>query len=125
MSRRPAWKNRETKEARQLGAERNIGSGSLGRADRSCSDSTHKQWFLEVKLRARHSAVTLWRNTAKLAKKEGKTPVVALCETGMPGTWYVVHKDHVEALAAEIRSVRESKKEPLPGQASFLEEAGS
>ena len=44
------------------------------------ADVIHDNLFIECKLRARHTAVTLWDDTAKLAKEEGKTPVIALCE---------------------------------------------
>jgi len=101
MSNKP-WKRFERKVSAKIGALRNIGSGSMGRADRSASDSTHETIFLEAKQRKKHSAVQLWRKTAKLAKKEGKTPVVALSEAGMPGTWFVVHVDHVAILADAI-----------------------
>jgi hypothetical protein len=48
------WKRREREAAALFGALRNIGSGSLGRADRSCSDSTHPKLYLEVKTRPKH-----------------------------------------------------------------------
>lgn len=101
MSDKP-WKRFERKVSAKIGALRNIGSGSMGRADRSASDSTHETIFLEAKQRKKHSAVQLWRKTAKLAKKEGKTPIVAMSEAGMPGTWFVVHEDHVAILADAI-----------------------
>ena len=117
------WKRCERKSSRQIGAERNVGSGSMGRADRSRSDSTHDSIFLECKLREKHSAVQLWRKTAKLAKKEKKTPIVALFERGMPHAYYVVRDDHVEMLADVIRKANETKStEPLAGQMSLLDD---
>lgn len=121
-----AWKARERKAAARIGALRNIGSGSMGRADRSASDSTHETIFLEVKLRQKHAAVQLWRKTAKLAKKEKKTPIVALCESGMPGAWYVVREDHVRELADVIDAAKAASGTVpgvLPGQGALFEGA--
>ena len=33
-----------------------------------------------------------------MAKKEGKTPVVALCEKGRAGFWIMVHSDDLDKL---------------------------
>ena len=51
-----------------------------------------------AELRARHTAVSLWDDTAKLAKEEGKTPVIALCEKQRPGFWIMVHSNDLEKL---------------------------
>ena len=42
--------------------------------------------------------VTLWDNTAKLAKIEGKIPVIALCEKNRPGFWVMVHSTDLEKI---------------------------
>ena len=36
--------------------------------------------------------------TAKLAKEEGKTPVIALCEKNRPGFWVMVHSSDLEKI---------------------------
>lgn len=93
------WKQRERKAALAIGAKRNVGSGSMGRADKSRSDSTHGMIFLECKHRKKHSAVTLWDDTKAKAAKEGKTPIVSLTEHKRPGCWYVVRDCDVPLLA--------------------------
>ena len=42
-----------------------------------------------------------WDETKKLAIKEGKTPVVALCEKERPGFWVMVHSSDLEKLKKE------------------------
>ena len=54
--------------------------------------------FIECKLRAKHTAISLWDDTAKLAKEEGKTPVIALCEKNRPGFWVMVHSSDLEKI---------------------------
>ena len=39
-----------------------------------------------------------WDDTAKLAKEEGKTPVIALCEKNRPGFWVMVHSSDLNKL---------------------------
>jgi len=45
--------------------------------------------------------VSLWDKTNKLAKKEGKTPVIALCEKERPGFWVMVHSSDLDKLITE------------------------
>ena len=51
-----------------------------------------------VKLKKKHSVISLWDETAELAKKEGKTPVIALCEKNRPGFWVMVHSSDLNKL---------------------------
>ena len=69
-------------------------SGGNGKVTRA--DVIHDELFIECKLRAKHTAVSLWDDTAKLAKDEGKTPVIALCEKNRPGFWIMVHSDDLK-----------------------------
>ena len=46
----------------------------------------------------KHAVISLWDNTAKLAKKENKTPVVVLCQKHRKGFWIVVHSDDLDAI---------------------------
>ena len=46
-------------------------SGGNGKVTRA--DVIHDDLFIECKLRAKHTVVSLWDDTAKLAKTEGKT----------------------------------------------------
>ncbi|CAB5237982.1 hypothetical protein UFOVP142_57 [uncultured Caudovirales phage] len=101
---RSTWKKREAKAAKAFGARRQVGSGSLGRSDRSRSDSTHEKLFLECKHSKRHAVITLWDKTHEYAKREGKTPVVVLSVMGRPGCWYLVKDTDLEAVAEERKS---------------------
>jgi hypothetical protein len=84
-----AWKKDERRIAAYFGTERTPLSGGNGKQTRS--DTLHETLFIEAKRRKKHSAVTLWDDTKKLAVKEGKTPVVCLAEKGRPGFWILVH----------------------------------
>ena len=97
------WKAGERKTARAFGAERQIGSGSLGRADRSRSDSTHEKIFIECKHAKRHAVITLWDQTKKYAKKENKIPLVVLRVKGRPGSWYLIKDSYLQEIASEHR----------------------
>ena len=49
-------------------------------------------------MKKKHTVITLWDETAKIAKVEGKTPVIALCEKNRPGFWVMVHSDDLKIL---------------------------
>jgi len=92
-----AWKAVERRVARFFGAERNPLSG--GNAGHSRSDSLHDILFIETKHRKKHSAVTLFYDTKKLARKEDKIPVVVLVEKGKKGFFIMTHSDDLLAVA--------------------------
>ena len=94
-----AWKKRERNVAKYFGGERNALSGGNSKITRA--DVIHPRLFIECKLRAKHTAVSLWDDTAKLAKNEGKTPVIALCEKNRPGFWIMVHSDDLKKIRDE------------------------
>jgi len=97
-----AWKKRERQVARWFGVQRVPGSGCDAKYGRSsASDSTHGALFVEVKLRKKHTVVTLWDSVKVKARQEGKVPVVALAEGGRPGWWLLVHCDDAEAVLWE------------------------
>ena len=91
-----AWKNRERLVAKFFGGMRNALSGINSKVTHS--DVIHDNLFIECKLRAKHTAISLWDDTAKLAKEEGKTPVIALCEKNRPGFWVMVHSSDLEKI---------------------------
>jgi len=102
------WKSKEMEVARRFGAERNIGSGSLGRSDRSRSDSTHEKLYIEVK----YGDKKRWFNAElrklldediKKAEEENKTFVVALKEKGQHGFWVMCHVDDLRNVAKELK----------------------
>tara|TARA_B100001245_G_C22504628_1_gene255403 strand:- start:61 stop:357 length:297 start_codon:yes stop_codon:yes gene_type:complete len=86
-----AWKKRERDVASYFKGIRTPLSGGNGKVTRA--DVIHDTLFIECKLRAKHTVVSLWDYTAKLAKEENKTPVIALCEKNRPGFWVMVHSN--------------------------------
>ena len=44
----------------------------------------------------KHSVITLWDKTSKLARDEGKIPIVALCQKHRKGFWIVVKDDDLD-----------------------------
>ena len=91
-----AWKKRERDVAGYFNGMRTPLSGGHGKVTRA--DVIHDSLFIECKLRAKHTVITLWDETKKLAVKEGKTPVIALCEKERPGFWIMVHSSDLEKL---------------------------
>ena len=91
-----AWKRREREVASYFNGVRTSLSGINSKITRA--DVIHEELFVECKLRAKHSVVSLWDDTAKLAKDEGKTPVIALCEKNRPGFWVMVHSGDLDKL---------------------------
>jgi len=90
---RNTWKRREREIAKDFNTERTPLSG--GNSKQTRSDTLHPYLFIEVKSRKKHTAVTLWDDTAEKALKEKKVPVVVLCENGRPGYWVMVHKKNI------------------------------
>ena len=91
-----AWKKRERDVANYFNGQRTPLSGGNGKVTRA--DVIHDELFIECKLRVKHTAVTLWDDTAKLAKDEGKIPVIALCEKNRPGFWIMVHSNDLKKI---------------------------
>ena len=86
-----AWKQRERDVAEFFHGQRNPLSGGNSRHTRA--DVIHDRLFIECKLRKKHTVISLWDETKALADKEGKTPVIALCEKGRPGFWIMVRSE--------------------------------
>ena len=91
-----AWKKRERDVAGYFKGTRTPLSGGNGKVTRA--DVIHDNLFIECKLRAKHTVVSLWYETAKLAKLEGKIPVIALCEKNRPGFWVMVHSSDLSKI---------------------------
>lgn len=100
MTSRSTWKQRERQSAALFGSVRNPLSCGHGGVTRS--DSRHERLFLETKLRVKHTVVTLYDETAKLAKLEGKIPVVALAEKNRPGLWLLIKAEDMQSVANEM-----------------------
>ena len=99
---RRTWQRFEERVAALFGCRRQVLSGSSGRDDATASDSTHPVLFIEAKFRDKHAARTLHDATRELARKEGKVPVVALCDKGRPGFLLCIHSDDLAAVFAEF-----------------------
>ena len=96
MTARRTWKKRESNVADFFQGQRTPLSGGNSKVTRS--DVIHDDLFIECKLKKKHSVISLWDATKKLAVKEGKTPVIALCEKERPGFWIMVHSSDLEKL---------------------------
>ena len=94
-----AWKKRERDVAGFFDGQRTALSGGNGKITRA--DVMHDKLFIECKLRAKHTVISLWDDTAKLAKEEEKTPVIALCEKNRPGFWVMVHSSDLYKLTSK------------------------
>ena len=99
MTARRTWKQRESNVANFFHGERTPLSGGNSKITRS--DVIHDELFVECKLKKKHAVISLWDKTKKLAEKEGKTPVVALCEIERPGFWIMVHSSDLYKLKKE------------------------
>jgi hypothetical protein len=91
---RSTWKARERVIARQFGAERQVCSGGMGRADQTRSDSTHPTLFIETKLRARCPVLTWYRDVERVARTGlGRTPILALTDGTGRTLWAIAPAD--------------------------------
>jgi len=95
---RSTWKKAESRAAKLLGAKRQVLSGSSGREDRSSSDSTHPEIFLETKHRSRTAIRSLHDKIKPRAVKERKVPFISQADKGRPGFMYSFHSDDLERL---------------------------
>ena len=96
MTVRRTWKKRESNVANFFKGTRTPLSGGNSKITRA--DVIHDKLFIECKLKKKHTVVTLWDSTAKIAKTEGKVPIIALCEKQRPGFWIMVHSDDLKHL---------------------------
>ena len=44
----------------------------------------------------KHSVISLWDRTSKLARDEGKIPIVALCQKHRKGFWFIIKDDDLD-----------------------------
>jgi hypothetical protein len=62
--------------------------------------------LIEAKYRERHAVRTLFDATKNPARKEGKTPVLALIDKGRPGFLLCIHSDDLSNVVAEFRAAK-------------------
>lgn len=86
---RSTWKQGERRAAGHFGSTRNALSG--GNSGLTRSDSKHPKIFLESKHGKSHAVWTLYDSTKPKAKKESKTPVLAIHRKGSPGIIFCIH----------------------------------
>lgn len=91
------WKGFERKVAKFFGTERTPLSG--GNSKHTRSDTLHDTLFVECKKRKSMSVVKLYDSVRRLAKKEGKYPVVAITETGRRGYLLVIAPEDLQLVA--------------------------
>jgi hypothetical protein len=91
-----AWKQREQDVADFFHGQRNPLSGRNSK--HTAADVIHDQLFIECKLRKKSTVISLWDEVKALADKEGKVPVVVLCEKNRPGFWIMVHSEDLSRL---------------------------
>tara|TARA_R100000234_G_scaffold115217_1_gene91024 strand:- start:318 stop:539 length:222 start_codon:yes stop_codon:yes gene_type:complete len=58
----------------------------------------------------KHSVISLWDQTDKLAKEENKTTVIALCQKNRKGFWIVAHANDLEKIIKEKVNGKEKTK---------------
>lgn len=112
---RSTWQRRERDATRLFGAERQPLSGSSGRADQTCSDSTHARLFVECEMRAASSVRNLCERTRDHARGERKTPVLVLFAKGKSGGLIVVDQDDLAAVVAELSPFAPPSQPTTPG----------
>jgi hypothetical protein len=97
------WKVFERRVSAMFGCKRNILSGSCGRDDKTASDTTHPELFIEIKHFAKKWAfIAFYDKAVKLAKKEKKLPILVLGSKGVRGAYVVVHTSHLARFAEII-----------------------
>lgn len=70
------------------------------------SDTLHPDLYIECKLRGKFSLWSLFEDTEKKAKKEGKIPVVALKQKGAKGFLIMIRPDDLSKIK-EVQNVFE------------------
>src|SRR5436305_523868 len=96
------WKKAEGRIAALFVARRQVLSGSCGRDDLSRRDCNHPWLFIELKFRKMQAVRSLYETSKALARKEGKTPLVALVDKGRAGSLLCLHSDDLPKIVAEF-----------------------
>lgn len=111
-TKRTQWKFAEDRLARFFGTVRRPLSGGGSKTGRD--DGMHPRLFLSSKYGKCLPLFRLYREEREKAKKEGKTPVIALQEHSAKGMLLVIHSSDFEAVIAEYLSGGSNwKPEPI------------
>ena len=100
-----AWKDAEYRAAEALGGQRIALSG--GRGAKSKGDVELPGWYVEVKYRKLFSIFSQFLEVEKVAKKEGKNPLLIITERNRHGQLAIMRIDDFATLP-EIK--QEDKK---------------
>jgi hypothetical protein len=111
---RRTWQKAEDRVAAFFGVRRQLCSGSSGRDDVTASDSTHPVLFVETKYRKCHTVRTRHDEVKERARKEKKTPVLALVDKNREGFLLGIHSDNFLTVAAEVVAILDDE-----GRAEF------
>lgn len=94
---RGTWKARERQIAAYFGSERTPLSG--GNSKHTRSDTLSSVFYVEAKFRKNQPVLRLYEDTESKARKEGKIPIVALCEKGKSGFLLATTADNFKLIA--------------------------
>lgn len=108
MTHKNTWKAAERRVASLFGTQRTSLSGGNGKVTRS--DSHHPDLFIEAKLRQSSATWNLFVKTRELARKESKTPVLALSRKHSPGVLLVIHQDDLYRFCRIALRAKKGKK---------------
>ena len=84
-----AWKAFERTVAKYFGTLRNSLSGGNSKLTRS--DTTHPDYFIECKYRAKCAVQSLYDEVYEKAEDEEKIPIICLKEKGREGFFIILH----------------------------------
>ena len=96
-----SWKLLERKIAKMFGTERTPLSGGNSRITRS--DTLSKDFFIECKLRKNPAVWNLYERTEKLAKKEGKIPIVVIKKKNKQGELFIISDKYFKRFIEKIK----------------------
>ena len=101
------WKSVERWVANFFGTERTPLSGGNSKITRS--DTLSEDFFIEVKHRKKHTAVTLYESTKQLAMKESKIPIVVLSEKGKHGKYILFNSNDFKKIVEIMLKIWNNK----------------
>lgn len=100
----PAWKKAERRLASLFGTKRRPLSG--GNQGGGRDDSLHHSLFLECKWSSSSSLWTLYDKTRKMARREGRVPVLGHALKGRPGILLSVLSTDLDVLLQEYAAAQ-------------------